>query len=451
MTNLGFETLGGAAGMAEGWHVRGRFSAVEIAAFGPVPTIGIAQPHELDGMTWTPSGVTVSGDVDDDPDGATTADRLTETATTSTHADLPGFSDLVEDTSYGLSCWLKNETRGYAALAWGLGTGNETSAIFDLVNCRVVSVSRSGSISEASATIFELGSTGWMLATLYVTTDATILSIRSAIMLSNGTALSYAGNIANTILAWGVALYDLPREPFEAFERAWGNDDFLSTLTIPTSAYPSTFLTSFASPEGFEAFESAWTNFPFYTTIVLSASATFDTTPEALEDFEEDWNNSPFYTTISGAVAATFDTSPENFEDFEDNWLTSSWVTTIPAPVLATFDGDIPEAFEDFEEVRLDEVYTIDIAGGNLVNPSHGLAVDDTIYVVAPAGGVLPAGLNPTVRYFVVVIGAMFDTFQISTTEGGTPIGFTDIGVGVQRYRSDPARFWNEGGYNSTL
>lgn len=441
--DLGFETMGGAAGMADGWHVRGKFSAAEILGFGPTPTVGpVADPNAFGGTGWTQTGITITADSTTDPDGATTADTLLEQGVAGIHADELPAEDLAQGARYGLSCFFKIGTRTFSALAWGLGTADESAAIFDLTNGRVASTSRGGSISKASASIFALGSSGWFLATLYVTTSAAITGIKPAVTLSDGTALSYAGTGGLDVYAWGAAVFDLPRESFDAFERAWSNDDFLATLTIPDSAYPSTFLTAFVDPEGFEAFESAWSNFPFYSTISIGASASFDTVPQSVEDFEIEWGATPFYTTIPGAVAATF--AGDSFENFD--WL--SLITTF-AGTLATFDGDVPENVEDFEEVIRDKSFEVDTIANNLVSAGHGLLNDQTVYVLRPYGGDIPSAFNPTIRYFVVNRTA--NTFQLAETSGGTPPTLGDEGIGDQAVRGDPSRYWNETGYNPTL
>jgi hypothetical protein len=450
--NLGFETVGGADGMADLWAVRGKVTGCARLGFGPAVTVGPAvDPHAFNGAGWTKTGVTVAADASTDPDGNPTADQLTATAVVSYHTAEQPSTNLAAGGCYGIACYVRKVTNNYAALVWGAGTADESVAIFDLVNGRVASTSRSGSISKASASIFAVGSSVWFLVTLYVTTSAAITGIKPAVALSNGTALSYFGGNLR-IAAWGAAVFDMPRESFEAFERAWSNDDFLVTLTIPASAYPSTFLTSFVDPVGFEAFESGWANFPYLLALATSAAATFDTTPETVEDFEDEWGATPFYTTIPGAVAATFDAGAEAFEDFEDAWLTSPWITTFVG-TRADFDGDSFHPVgnpEDFEEVIRDHVFTVDVTANNLVSAGHGFANGTTVYVVQPDGGDLPSAFNPTIRYFVDNVTG--NTFQLTTTfPGGTPPTLGDPGIGTQRVRGDPSRYWNELGYNPTI
>jgi hypothetical protein len=117
---------------------------------------------------------------------------------------------------------------------------------------------------------------------------------------------------------------------------------------------------------------------------------------------------------------------------------------------LATFDGaGGAPLVEDFEEVVLDKIFTVDAATDTFTSNGHGLVNNDTGYIVPPAGGAFPTPLNPTVRYFVIASAA--NTFQLSLTQGGAAINITDAGIGIQRFRGDPARYWNETGFNATL
>lgn len=60
-------------------------------------------------------------------------------------------------------------------------------------------------------------------------------------------------------------------------------------------------------------------------------------------------------------------------------------------------------------------------------SPAHGLNDDDRVWLQAVAGvGNLPAGLSESVLYHVV--GAAANTFQLSTTQGGSAENFTTDG-----------------------
>ena len=67
---------------------------------------------------------------------------------------------------------------------------------------------------------------------------------------------------------------------------------------------------------------------------------------------------------------------------------------------------------------------------------SHGLSNDDRLKI---DGTVIPAGLDNTIRYFV--ISSLTNTFQISLTSGGAAVDFTSNGDNVHYTRSDGTNF----------
>lgn len=57
---------------------------------------------------------------------------------------------------------------------------------------------------------------------------------------------------------------------------------------------------------------------------------------------------------------------------------------------------------------------------------AHGFANGDQVMLQAPEGGALPTGVSANTAYWVV--GATTDTFQLSTTQGGSAINLTADG-----------------------
>jgi hypothetical protein len=72
----------------------------------------------------------------------------------------------------------------------------------------------------------------------------------------------------------------------------------------------------------------------------------------------------------------------------------------------------------------------------------HGLSNTDRVFVTAPAGSSLPAGLSATTLYFVV--GATTDSFQLSLTSGGAAVDITANGE-VAFFRTVPQTFASAG------
>src|SRR3990167_7066587 len=63
---------------------------------------------------------------------------------------------------------------------------------------------------------------------------------------------------------------------------------------------------------------------------------------------------------------------------------------------------------------------------------AHELYTDDTI--VLETTGTLPTGLAVKTTYYVVYNGITADTFQVSTSRGGTPLATTSAGSGTHKY-----------------
>ncbi|MEC4804751.1 MAG: hypothetical protein SAJ12_03835 [Jaaginema sp. PMC 1079.18] len=76
---------------------------------------------------------------------------------------------------------------------------------------------------------------------------------------------------------------------------------------------------------------------------------------------------------------------------------------------------------------------SVDPATDTLTLTGHGLANGDRVMLTVDAGGALPTGVDGTVLYYAVNTSA--DTFQVSPSEGGSPMAFSDTGAGDLRLR----------------
>lgn len=65
------------------------------------------------------------------------------------------------------------------------------------------------------------------------------------------------------------------------------------------------------------------------------------------------------------------------------------------------------------------------IANDTFQSDGHGLANTNRVFVHAVQGEALPTGLSATTLYFVV--GAATDTFQLSTTSGGSAVDVSSL------------------------
>lgn len=92
-----------------------------------------------------------------------------------------------------------------------------------------------------------------------------------------------------------------------------------------------------------------------------------------------------------------------------------------------------PQFKRDLRNVRFGiTAFTADNTTDVMTSVAHGLSDDDIINIFSKNGlvsGVVPAGLAEDVDYYIIT--ATNDTFQISLTEGGGAIDFSDDGTGT--------------------
>ncbi|MCK5602311.1 hypothetical protein KAR91_10590 [Candidatus Pacearchaeota archaeon] len=104
-------------------------------------------------------------------------------------------------------------------------------------------------------------------------------------------------------------------------------------------------------------------------------------------------------------------------------------ISTISVPVRINAlwsDGSIEERFVFQDECTFDNTTNL------ITFADHGMSDDDRINFHTYTG-TLPAELDSSTKYYVVNITT--DTFQVSLTEGGAVVAFTDDGTGTNYYR----------------
>lgn len=160
----------------------------------------------------------------------------------------------------------------------------------------------------------------------------------------------------------------------------------------------------YVPPSGFDGFE-------WYT-----YKTSFDGTPA-------------LYGTGVLTVARSFD----GFEATDDGW-DSAYATSIVGGTSATFDLGTPSTTEDFETEWAEVSGTATNAGSTATwsDTAHGLIDDMRVRV----DGTLPAPFSDTTLYFVV--NATSDTFELSTTSGGSGV-VASVSGSVVWYRSHTA------------
>lgn len=171
----------------------------------------IVRSEEFDNNTsWATdnSGLTVTANSVVSPDGATTADTLTEAATNTIHNRYQSIG-LVAVTPYTFSVFVKANTVTRIRLGFGYaGIGGGGQALYDLSSGIVISSSLSGVDpgTNISARIVRY-TNNWYRCILTVTPSVTNLTYFASItLLDSSNNATYQGNTANNLYVWGAQL-----------------------------------------------------------------------------------------------------------------------------------------------------------------------------------------------------------------------------------------------------
>jgi hypothetical protein len=121
-------------------------------------------------------------------------------------------------------------------------------------------------------------------------------------------------------------------------------------------------------------------------------------------------------TTTAGL---TFDV-PAGTYGFFTFWNASSGNSGTQYLGYSVFRGASPK-------VGFGSVAAADVTNDTITSPAHGLANGDRVIAFNTLGATIPAGLTEGAAYYVV--GAATDTFQVSTTSGGSAVNLTGEGV----------------------
>jgi len=158
--------------------------------------------------TWNAGRVTVTTNSVIAPDNATTADTITDTATTNTHG-LYQVVSVTSGASYTISCYIKKGTVRYVCLGLWDTTASNSGAEFDLDNITAKAVWNTGYSASSDAKIESAGNDWYRCSVTVVAkanTDFPAITHRSTASASgSGGSIvnSYAGSTSNYTYAWG--------------------------------------------------------------------------------------------------------------------------------------------------------------------------------------------------------------------------------------------------------
>jgi len=156
----------------------------------------------FDNEAWSTTASTVTANSTTAPDGTSTADTLTETATTNYHS-IYQINISLAATSYTFSCFAKPNGRNEITLVMLSGSDTAYATYNVSTGSITVAATTSGSFSSASTTI-TASANGFYRVTLTATAPSTSTATL-AIELYNA-ARTYAGNGTSGVYLWGAQL-----------------------------------------------------------------------------------------------------------------------------------------------------------------------------------------------------------------------------------------------------
>jgi hypothetical protein len=154
--------------------------------------------QEFDDAAWIKNLATITANTTAAPDGTTTAETLTATATTGTHFTRQNLT--VGAGAYAFSCFVKEGTHSFVQLTDNLNAN--IFANFDLTTGAVGTVG-----SAATASIASVGN-GWYRCTMFMTLSSAANQFYIALIPSSTSARapSWAAAGTETVFLWGAQL-----------------------------------------------------------------------------------------------------------------------------------------------------------------------------------------------------------------------------------------------------
>jgi hypothetical protein len=162
--------------------------------------------EQFDNAYWSKSNVTITANSTTAPDGNVTADSLIENSATSEHGiNNNAGTTIVANTTNIASCYIKANGRTKGTIKYVLNTfATQVAADFDLtagtISAAYIALG-SGSTNLVSS-ISNVGN-GWYRVSVGAIIDSSSTSVRSQILLSNGSSTTYTGNGTSGFFIWG--------------------------------------------------------------------------------------------------------------------------------------------------------------------------------------------------------------------------------------------------------
>ena len=159
----------------------------------------LTKTEQLNDAAYQPDGITISANAIVAPDGALTADKMVEAATTGSHRIFRTTGAAVTSgVQYTVSNYYSPAERSQVRLQYYDGVTN-VYPDFDLAAVSIIAAN-----GAVSPTITRDAVTGWIRVTFKCTAGAATTNIYSAILV--GGSATYAGDITKGLYSWGFDL-----------------------------------------------------------------------------------------------------------------------------------------------------------------------------------------------------------------------------------------------------
>ena len=215
----------------------------------------LLRSEEFDNASWTQNNITVSANNIAAPNGATTAEKITETVANNEHNALQAVT-VASSTAYTLTCYAKKGERNFLALS---PTAPGVANYYTWFNLATGAIA--GNTSGNTATITSVGN-DWYRCSITRTTGAaqTAINVKLGISNADNTA-SYTGDGTSGIYIWGAQL-----------EAGTNATAYIPTTTAAVSVLESSW---YRQDEGTVYSETQWA-FTHSATVPAGLSATWE-------------------------------------------------------------------------------------------------------------------------------------------------------------------------------
>ncbi|OGT54658.1 MAG: hypothetical protein A3E01_09915 [Gammaproteobacteria bacterium RIFCSPHIGHO2_12_FULL_63_22] len=162
----------------------------------------VIRSQDFSNASWAKVETTLPSTSQSAPDGTGTATQVRETAVNSTHSvQASSIAGLADNLIVTLSVFVKSDGRNAIALDLNLKNGLYVRQFFNLAGATLGATAGTGVLLRAE--IFDIGVSGWHRCSVTANIGSGGSAVIPDILLSDGTGVSYLGDITKGVLLWG--------------------------------------------------------------------------------------------------------------------------------------------------------------------------------------------------------------------------------------------------------